>query len=34
MAAEIKHLDKEILAIRRADGESRSLAASLPAPGA
>ena len=30
MAAEIKHLDKEILAIRRADGESRSLAASLP----
>jgi len=30
MAAEIKHLDKEILAIRRADGDSRSLAASLP----
>ncbi|HYZ47558.1 MAG TPA: DUF58 domain-containing protein [Sphingomonas sp.] len=30
MAAEIKHLDKEILAVRRADGESRSLAASLP----
>jgi uncharacterized protein (DUF58 family) len=30
MAAESKHLDKEITAIRRADGESRTLAASLP----
>jgi uncharacterized protein (DUF58 family) len=30
MAAEIKSLDKEIIAIRRADGESRSLSASLP----
>ncbi|MFL6789975.1 MAG: DUF58 domain-containing protein [Bradyrhizobium sp.] len=30
MAADNKHLDKEIIAIRRADGESRSLAASLP----
>ena len=30
MAAEIKHRDEEITAIRRADGESRSLAASLP----
>jgi uncharacterized protein (DUF58 family) len=30
MAAETRHFDKEITAIRRADGESRTLAASLP----
>ena len=30
MAAEIKHETREITAIRRADGESRTLAASLP----
>jgi uncharacterized protein (DUF58 family) len=30
MAAESRHLGEEILAIRRADGESRTLAASLP----
>src|SRR5207248_4378323 len=30
MAAETRHLNKEITAIRRADGESRTLAASLP----
>ena len=30
MAAETKHATREITAIRRADGESRSLAASLP----
>jgi uncharacterized protein (DUF58 family) len=30
MAADNKRLDEEILAVRRADGESRSLAASLP----
>jgi uncharacterized protein (DUF58 family) len=30
MAAETKHAGKEITAIRRADGESRTLAASLP----
>src|SRR5712692_10001063 len=30
MAAETKHLSGEITAIRRADGESRTLAASLP----
>jgi len=30
MAAEIKHTKGEITAIRRADGESRTLAASLP----
>ena len=30
MAAESKHLSGEITAIRRADGESRTLAASLP----
>jgi uncharacterized protein (DUF58 family) len=30
MAAETRHFNKEILAVRRADGESRSLAASLP----
>ena len=30
MAAEIKHTANEITAIRRADGESRTLAASLP----
>ncbi|MBR0795560.1 DUF58 domain-containing protein [Bradyrhizobium jicamae] len=30
MAAENRHLNEEILAVRRADGESRTLAASLP----
>jgi uncharacterized protein (DUF58 family) len=30
MAAETRHFNKEITAIRRADGESRTLAASLP----
>ena len=30
MAAETKHANGEITAIRRADGESRTLAASLP----
>jgi uncharacterized protein (DUF58 family) len=30
MAAQNKHLNEEIVAVRRADGESRSLAASLP----
>src|SRR5258705_12432611 len=30
MAAETRHTSQEIIAIRRADGESRSLAASLP----
>jgi uncharacterized protein (DUF58 family) len=30
MAAETRHFNKEIAAIRRADGESRTLAASLP----
>ena len=30
MAAETSHETREILAVRRADGESRTLAASLP----
>ena len=30
MAAQTRHLSGEITAIRRADGESRTLAASLP----
>jgi len=30
MAAESKHAAQEIIAIRRADGESRTLAATLP----